>query len=82
MTGLVPIAIIAGTLPRMVARVDRLLTHSVELAGLTALILVIYVIVVLGLRADAPWQRAFAVVAVDGGRGDRRVCCTFPLGVG
>ena len=48
MTGLVPIAIIAGTLPRMVARVDRLLTHSVELAGLTALILVIYVVVVLG----------------------------------
>ena len=49
MTGLVPIAIIAGTLPKMVARVDRLLTHTVALAGLTALILVIYVIVVLGL---------------------------------
>jgi signal transduction histidine kinase len=49
MTGLVPIAIIAGTLPKMVARVDRLLTHTVALAGLTALILGIYVIVVLGL---------------------------------
>ena len=48
MTGLVPIAIIAGTLPKMVARVDRLLTHTVALAGLTALILLIYVIVVLG----------------------------------
>jgi signal transduction histidine kinase len=48
MTGLVPIAIIAGTLPRMVARVDRLLTHTVALAGLTALVLAIYVIVVLG----------------------------------
>jgi signal transduction histidine kinase len=49
MTGLVPIAIIAGTQPKMVARVDILLTHTVALAGLTALILGIYVIVVLGL---------------------------------
>ncbi len=48
-TGLVPIAIIAGTLPKMVARVDRLLTHTVALAGLTALVLAIYVLVVLGL---------------------------------
>jgi signal transduction histidine kinase len=48
-TGLVPIAIIAGTLPKMVARVDRLLTHTVALAGLTALILAIYVVVVIGL---------------------------------
>jgi len=49
MTALVPIAMIAGTLPRMVARVDRLLTHTIALTGLTALILVVYVIVVLGL---------------------------------
>jgi signal transduction histidine kinase len=49
MTGLVPIAIIAGTQPKMVARVDILLTHTVALAGLTALVLGIYVIVVLGL---------------------------------
>lgn len=48
-TGLVPIAIIAGTAPKMVARVDRLLTHTVAIAGLTALILGIYIIVVLGL---------------------------------
>jgi signal transduction histidine kinase len=48
-TGLVPLAIIAGTLPKMVARVDRLLTHTVALAGLTALVVAIYVVVVLGL---------------------------------
>jgi signal transduction histidine kinase len=47
-TGLVPMAIVAGTLPRMIARVDRLLTHTVELAGLTGLVLAIYVVVVLG----------------------------------
>ena len=33
-TGLVPIALIAGTAPKIVARVDRLLTHTVALAGL------------------------------------------------
>jgi signal transduction histidine kinase len=49
MTGLVPIAISAGTLPKLVAHVDRLLTHTVAVAGLTALILGIYVVVVLGL---------------------------------
>jgi signal transduction histidine kinase len=49
LTGLVPLAIIAGTAPRMVANVDRLLTRTVELAGLTALVITIYVLVVLGL---------------------------------
>lgn len=49
MTGLIPLAVIAGTLPKLVARVDRLLTHTVSLAGLTALVLAIYVMVVLGL---------------------------------
>jgi signal transduction histidine kinase len=49
LTGLVPIALIAGTLPPMVARVDRLLTHTVALAGLTGLVVAVYVVVVLGL---------------------------------
>jgi len=49
LTGLVPLAMIAGTAPRMVARVDQLLTRTVELAGLTALVIAIYVVVVLGL---------------------------------
>jgi len=49
LTGLLPFAIIAGTFPKMVARVDRLLTHTVAIAGLTALVVAIYVLVVLGL---------------------------------
>ena len=44
-----PSALALGTLPRMVARVDRLLTHTVALAGLTALVVAIYVVVILGL---------------------------------
>ena len=82
MTGLVPIAIIAGTLPKMVARVDRLLTHTIALTGLTALILVIYVIVVLGLgRRDGRLgrgigggaRRALPGVALDHRRRRRGV---------
>jgi len=43
-TGLISLAIAAGTVPRMLARVDRLLTHTVSLVGLTALIVVAYVL--------------------------------------
>jgi len=48
LTGLVPLGIIAGTTPRLVARVDQMLTRTVELAGLTGLVITIYVVVVLG----------------------------------
>ncbi len=43
-SGLVPLALAAGTVPRLLSRVDRLLTHTVSLAGLTALIVVAYLI--------------------------------------
>jgi signal transduction histidine kinase len=43
-TGLVPLALVAGTVPRLLARVDRLLTHTVSLTGLTALIVAAYLL--------------------------------------
>jgi signal transduction histidine kinase len=43
-SGLVPIAIAAGTIHRLQGRIARLLTHTVSLAGLTALIVVAYLI--------------------------------------
>lgn len=43
-TGVVPLALAAGTVPRLLTRVDRLLTHTVALAGLTALIVVAYLL--------------------------------------
>jgi signal transduction histidine kinase len=49
LTGLLPFALIAGASPKLVARVDRLLTHTVAIAGLTALVVAVYVLVVLGL---------------------------------
>ena len=42
----IPVAFVAGTHGRMIARVDRLLTHTVALAGLTALVIAGYVAVV------------------------------------
>jgi len=45
-TMLIPLALAAGTHARMIARVDRLLTGTVSLAGLTALIISAYVAVV------------------------------------
>jgi signal transduction histidine kinase len=43
-TGLVPLALAAGSVPRLLARVDRMLTHTVSLAGLTALIVLAYLV--------------------------------------
>jgi signal transduction histidine kinase len=41
---LVPLSLAAGTIPRLLGRVDRLLTHTVSLAGLTVLIVLAYLI--------------------------------------
>jgi hypothetical protein len=43
-SGLVPAALVASTVPRLLARVDRLLTHTVALAGLTVLIVSAYLL--------------------------------------
>lgn len=53
-SGLIPVALTAGTLSRLLARIDRLLTHTVSLAGLSALIVVAYLIALaaFGRRPD------------------------------
>ncbi|MEO6653279.1 MAG: histidine kinase [Ilumatobacteraceae bacterium] len=48
-SGLVPLSLMAGTDRRLLARVDHLLAHTVAIAGLSALVLAAYVVVVLGL---------------------------------
>lgn len=64
-TGLVPLALVAGTSPRLVARVDRLLTHTVSMAGLTALIVAVYVLVVIGLgRVPAGGERSVLLLSM------------------
>ncbi len=64
-TAVIPLAIVAGTLPKMVARVDVLLTHTVAITGLTALVLGIYVIVVLGLgRTPEGGERSLLLLSM------------------
>ena len=77
-TGLVPLAITLGTLPTMVARVDRLLTHTVAIAGLTGLVVAVYVVVVLGLGRKPIGDERDSVAAVHGGR--RPVRAAVPPG--
>jgi signal transduction histidine kinase len=44
-----PMALLAGTSPRLVGGVDRLLTHTVSAAGLTGVVVAVYVVIVVGL---------------------------------
>jgi signal transduction histidine kinase len=53
---LVPLALTAGASPRLVGRVDRLLAHTVSLAGLSGLVVAVYLVVVLGL-GQVPSER-------------------------
>jgi signal transduction histidine kinase len=65
LTGFIPIALALGTLPRMVARVDRLLTHTVAVAGLTALVVAVYVIVILTLgRTPSDDERSLLLASM------------------
>ena len=48
-TVLIPLALLAGTWNRLVRRVDRILVHTVAAAGLTGVVVAVYLVVVLGL---------------------------------
>ena len=64
-TGVVPIALIASTHSRAAARVDRLLTYTVSLAGLTALVVGVYAVVVLALgRSPQGSERSLLLLSM------------------
>jgi signal transduction histidine kinase len=48
-TVLIPLGLAAGASNRLVTRVDRLLVHTVSLVGLTAVVVAVYLLIVLGL---------------------------------
>jgi signal transduction histidine kinase len=64
------LALVAGALvacasPRLVGRVDRLLTHAVSAAGLTAVVVVVYLVVVVGLgRVPTDGERSVLVLSM------------------
>ncbi|MEQ1788128.1 MAG: GAF domain-containing sensor histidine kinase, partial [Acidimicrobiales bacterium] len=64
-TVLVPLALAAGTSPHVSRRVDRLLVHTVSATGLTAVVVVVYLVVVIGLgRAPADSERTLLVLSM------------------
>jgi signal transduction histidine kinase len=64
-TGVVPVALIASTTTRGVNRVDRLLAHTVSVAGLTALIVVVYTVVLVALgRTPEESERSLLLLSM------------------
>ena len=52
----IPVSLVVGASSRLVTRIERMLEHTVSIAGLVGLVVAIYVLVVLGLgkKPDAP----------------------------
>ena len=64
-TALVPLALAAGTSTRVARRVDRLLVHTVSATGLTAVVVLVYLVIVIGLgRAPADSERTLLVLSM------------------
>jgi signal transduction histidine kinase len=64
-TALVPIALAAGTVPRIYRRVDRVLVHTVSATGLSAVVVLVYLVIVIGLgRSPDHSERALLVLSM------------------
>jgi signal transduction histidine kinase len=64
-TALVPLALAAGTSPKISRNVDRVLVHTVSATGLTAVVVVVYLVIVIGLgRAPADTERTLLVLSM------------------
>jgi len=63
--GVVALALAAAASPRYVGRVDRLLSHAVSAAGLTAVVVVVYLVVIVGLgRVPSDDERSVLVLSM------------------
>jgi signal transduction histidine kinase len=69
-TGLVPLGLAAGTMQGPLSRVDRVLTHAVPFAGLTALIIVAYLLALatFGRRPDGS-ERTLLLLSIAAAAG-------------
>lgn len=64
-TALIPIAIAAGTSVKISRNVDRLLVHTVSATGLTAVVVLVYLVIVIGLgRSPADDERTLLVLSM------------------
>ena len=64
-TALMPLALMAGTSPRISRRVDRVLVHTVSATGLTAVVVAVYLVIVIGLgRTPDDTERNLLVLSM------------------
>lgn len=64
-TALVPIALAAGTSTKISRRVDRVLVHTVSATGLTAVVVAVYLVIVIGLgRTPDDTERTLLVLSM------------------
>jgi signal transduction histidine kinase len=64
-TALIPLALAAGTSPRIARGADRVLVHTVSATGLTAVVVGVYLVVVIGLgRSPADEERTLLVLSM------------------
>jgi signal transduction histidine kinase len=64
-TALVPIALAAGTSAKISRRVDRVLVHTVSATGLTAVVVAVYLVIVIGLgRTPDDTERTLLVLSM------------------
>ena len=60
-----PLALVAGTSPRISRRVDRVLVHTVSATGLTAVVVAVYLVIVIGLgRTPDDTERNLLVLSM------------------
>ncbi|MFN2607108.1 MAG: GAF domain-containing sensor histidine kinase [Acidimicrobiales bacterium] len=61
----VPVALAVATSPRLLGRVDRLLAETVSVAGLSGVVVAVYLVVVLGLgRTPSAHERSLLVLSM------------------
>lgn len=64
-TALIPLALAAGTSTKISRNVDRVLVHTVSATGLTAVVVAVYLVIVIGLgRAPADSERTLLVLSM------------------
>ncbi len=69
-SGLLPLSIAAGTVPRLLSRIDRLLTHTVSVTGLTVLIAVAYLLALAAFgRRPSGSERSLLVLSMAAAAG-------------
>ena len=64
-TALIPLALIGGASAKVARRVDRVLVHTVSATGLTAVVVAVYLVIVVGLgRVPADAERSLLVLSM------------------